>query len=70
MGGIAIFLSTLLPFLVFFIFGNFLAEKSEIHWEPFLGLTLGCLMVFGIGIWDDIHRLSPWPKLAVEIVLP
>ena len=30
--------------------------------------TLGCLIVFGIGIWDDIRRLSPWPKLLAEIV--
>ena len=68
LGGIAIFAATLLPFLFFSIFGDFLTKEIRNSWEPFLGLTLGCLIVFGIGIWDDIHRLSPWPKLSVEIL--
>lgn len=68
LGGIAIFLATLAPFLYFLFFGDFLAKEIQNSWEPFLGLTLGCFIVFGIGIWDDIQRLSPLPKLIAEIV--
>jgi UDP-GlcNAc:undecaprenyl-phosphate GlcNAc-1-phosphate transferase len=67
LGGIAIVAATLLPFLVFFLFKDFLYREIENSWEPLLGLTMGCLIVFSIGIWDDIRRLSPWPKLIVEI---
>ncbi len=68
LGGMAVFAATLLPFLFFFFFEDFLYREIENFWEPFWGLTLGCLIVFGIGIWDDIRRLSPWPKLFAEIV--
>jgi UDP-GlcNAc:undecaprenyl-phosphate/decaprenyl-phosphate GlcNAc-1-phosphate transferase len=67
LGGTAVFAATGLPFLIFLVFGDFLAGDIKNSWEPFLGLTLGCLIVFGIGVWDDIRRLSPWPKLSAEI---
>jgi UDP-GlcNAc:undecaprenyl-phosphate/decaprenyl-phosphate GlcNAc-1-phosphate transferase len=67
LGGIAIFTATFLPFLVFLSLGNFPTSEISHLWEPLFGLTLGCLIVFGIGIWDDIRRLSPWPKLLAEI---
>ena len=67
LGGVAVFIAVLIPFLIFLIFNNFLSKEIKNSWEPFLGLTLGSLIVFGIGIWDDIRRLSPWPKLSVEI---
>jgi len=67
LGGIVIFAATLLPFLIFLVSGNFLAGAIKNSWGPFFGLILGCLIVFGIGILDDIHRLSPWPKLTAEI---
>lgn len=68
LGGVAIFIATVLPFLCFLLLGGFLTKEVHYLWKPLLGLTLGCLIVFGIGIWDDIHRLPPWPKLLVEIV--
>jgi UDP-GlcNAc:undecaprenyl-phosphate/decaprenyl-phosphate GlcNAc-1-phosphate transferase len=67
LGGVAIFLATLIPFLGFVFWGDFLSAEIQNSWKPFLGLSLGCLIVFGVGIWDDIFRLSPWPKLLVEI---
>jgi UDP-GlcNAc:undecaprenyl-phosphate/decaprenyl-phosphate GlcNAc-1-phosphate transferase len=68
LGGLAVFAATLLPFLIFLFWGDFLTEHIKKSWEPFWGLILGCLIVFLIGIWDDIRRLSPWPKLIAEIV--
>ena len=68
LGGVAIFIATLIPFMGFLFLGDFMAKEIHTFWKPLLGLTLGCLIVFGIGIWDDIHRLTPWPKLSAEIV--
>ncbi len=68
LGGVAIFLATLLPFLCFLLLGNSMTREIHTFWKPLLGLTLGCLIVFGVGVWDDIHRLTPWPKLSAEIV--
>ena len=68
LGGIAIFIATLLPFLGFLFWGDFMTQEIHYFWKPLLGLTLGCLIVFGIGIWDDIRRLPPWPKLLAEFV--
>jgi UDP-GlcNAc:undecaprenyl-phosphate GlcNAc-1-phosphate transferase len=67
LGGVAIFTATLLPFFIFFLSGNFPASEIFRVWRPLIGLTLGSLIVFGIGIWDDIRRLSPWPKLLAEV---
>ncbi len=67
LGGVAIFTATLLPFLIFFLSGNFPDSGMSYVWRPLIGLTLGSLIVFGIGIWDDIRRLSPWPKILVEV---
>lgn len=67
LGGAAVLLAMLLPLGGFYLFGDFLAREIEQSQGPFWGLTLGSLIVFGIGVWDDIHRLSPWPKLAAEI---
>lgn len=67
LGGVAVFLATLLPFLIFLFFGDFRDGDVKNAGGALPGLVLGSLIVFGIGIWDDIHRLSPWPKLTAEI---
>lgn len=68
LGGIGIFCAVLFPVLFFFLIGVFPGEGNQNTLKPLLGLALGCLLVFSVGIWDDIHRLSPWPKLLIEII--
>jgi len=34
----------------------------------FGGLFIACALVFGIGLWDDFQRVSPWIKLAVQMI--
>ena len=34
----------------------------------FGGLVIASTLVFLIGLWDDIHRLNPWLKLAVQLI--
>jgi len=33
-----------------------------------MGILLGGLTVFLVGVFDDIYRLSPWTKLAAQII--
>jgi UDP-GlcNAc:undecaprenyl-phosphate/decaprenyl-phosphate GlcNAc-1-phosphate transferase len=66
-GGLAILAATLLPFLGFLFYSNLLLEQIRFFWQPMTGLVLGSLLVFGVGFADDLYRLSPWPKLIVEI---
>ena len=42
-----------------------IATAADIgEWVPIL---LGGVLVFGVGLWDDVRPLSPWVKLAVQI---
>lgn len=56
-GGVAIMAGFLVPFLVFFPL-----ERA------FLGLLAGALLVFIIGLIDDIRGLGAWTKLGGQIV--
>jgi UDP-GlcNAc:undecaprenyl-phosphate/decaprenyl-phosphate GlcNAc-1-phosphate transferase len=67
LGGVAVFIAMGIPFGVILLSGHFRGQQAAIPWQPLFGLVLGCLIVFGIGVWDDIRRLPPWPKLTAEI---
>lgn len=67
LGGLAVLTATLLPFLGFLFYGNLLLDQIRSFWQPLLGLALGSLLVFLVGLADDLSRLAPWKKLAVEV---
>lgn len=67
LGGVAVFIAAAVPFGAFLLLGHFTGQQASRSWQPLFGLLLGCLIVFGIGVWDDIRRLPPWPKLTAEI---
>ncbi len=59
MGGIAIFAGIALG-LVYFLIDS---------WEPrVLGFVLGGLIVFAVGLWDDVSSLRPVTKLLGQII--
>ena len=66
LGGAALLISTLLPFVGFLFYSNLLWQQIRLFWQPLLGLAFGSLLVFSVGLLDDRYRLSPWPKLAAE----
>jgi UDP-GlcNAc:undecaprenyl-phosphate GlcNAc-1-phosphate transferase len=68
LGGVAILAATVLPFIGFLFYSNLLWEQIRLFWQPLSGLALGSLLVFSVGLLDDRYRLSPWPKLAAEIL--
>lgn len=57
LGGLAIFLA----FLICMVF---IVKVSG----PFRGIIYGSIIIFVVGLLDDIYQLSPWVKLAGQIV--
>ena len=67
-GGLAVLTATILPFLGFLFYGNLLLGQIGLYWQPLLGLALGSMLVFAVGLADDFHRLAPWKKLVIEVL--
>jgi len=55
-GGVGIFLAFVVPFTVLYARG-----------QGVLFLMVGALIVFGLGIVDDIYKVQPYTKLLVQI---
>ncbi len=68
LGGVAVFLAVVVSVTVSLIGGLFSSAIHPFSEGPFWGLSIGCLLVLGVGVLDDIRRLPPWPKLLVEIL--
>ncbi|RJR47042.1 MAG: hypothetical protein C4576_10165 [Desulfobacteraceae bacterium] len=56
LGGVAIFLAFLVPFLALVEY-----DKSVLF------LMTGATIVFGLGVIDDVYRVQPYTKLVVQI---
>ena len=57
-GGIAIFLSFIIPYAIF--------VKFDIQ---ALGIILAGCLIFGVGIFDDIFHIKPYTKLLSQIIV-
>ena len=57
LGGLAIFLAFIIPMLIL--------GKIE---GPYLGVILGAVVIFLVGILDDVYQLSAWIKLFGQIL--
>jgi len=66
-GGIALFLVSLITMLLAIIFIPSVSELYKFKSANFLGLC-GLIAVFGCGLWDDFRRLSPLIKLLFQIL--
>jgi UDP-N-acetylmuramyl pentapeptide phosphotransferase/UDP-N-acetylglucosamine-1-phosphate transferase len=64
-GGIAILLGTALA--VVFTLGAAHPGAGEQR-QALQGLAIGAALLAGVGAWDDINPLPPWPKLAVQFI--
>jgi UDP-GlcNAc:undecaprenyl-phosphate GlcNAc-1-phosphate transferase len=68
-GGVAIYLAVFLPFLVFMVHRYQSTLLDQFYVTPSLLWALaGATLVFLMGLMDDIYRLRPWVKLAVQVV--
>ena len=65
LGGISILLGFLISIIIF----DFLNQTPySFVWQNKLILLL-IIAIFLIGLFDDIFKISPWPRLVLEIVL-
>ena len=65
-GGVAIFFSFVLPFTgAFFVYTDLL--KQVLVNPAIMWLSAGGVIVFLLGLWDDIRRLPTLVKLGVQI---
>ena len=61
MGGVAIFVAVIAGVLL----GGWLSLRlTGLPW----GLLAGALIIFGVGVWDDLRELPPQAKLVGEII--
>ena len=58
LGGVALFVA-------FFLLAPMLVRPLPAN---FIGLVIACALVFAIGLLDDFRRVSPWLKLAVQLI--
>ena len=67
LGGVAIFVSFALALLPLFLIHNKITTQLRIQWPSLAALPLAILVIFLLGLLDDLFGLSPYVKLAVEI---
>jgi UDP-GlcNAc:undecaprenyl-phosphate GlcNAc-1-phosphate transferase len=66
-GGVAIFLSFLLTFALMLPAGwHHLAVNFGLSFRTLLIILLPGCLIFGLGVYDDIHSVSPYAKVAVQ----
>ena len=68
-GGIAICLAFYLPFALLMLFYRTNIFDLLFQEPRVIYIVLGSLLAFGLGLWDDIRRLRPRIKFAVQIVV-
>lgn len=66
LGGVSIFLGSLLSLLLVWKLGGFVGLNSEREFEIW-GVTIGGLLFFLIGLADDFFSLSPISRLLMQI---
>lgn len=64
-GGIAIYLAFYLPFICALFYSNKLLDEIFVE-TSLLGLAAGSTLVFALGLFDDIHWLTPRTKMVLQ----
>jgi UDP-N-acetylmuramyl pentapeptide phosphotransferase/UDP-N-acetylglucosamine-1-phosphate transferase len=65
-GGVAIFSATILAYILLLIVGSS-ASPIVRHGLPFAARLLPAIvLIFAVGLLDDIHGVRPWHKLAAQ----
>jgi UDP-GlcNAc:undecaprenyl-phosphate GlcNAc-1-phosphate transferase len=68
-GGVAIFLSFLLTFaFALLVGGQHFAQDIGLSSKTLFTILLPGCLIFALGIYDDIHSVSPYVKVAVQTV--
>jgi UDP-GlcNAc:undecaprenyl-phosphate GlcNAc-1-phosphate transferase len=67
-GGVAIFLAFLLAFALALAGRHHFAGGVGFSLRTLLTILLPAFLIFGLGVYDDIHSLSPYTKVAVQSI--
>jgi UDP-GlcNAc:undecaprenyl-phosphate/decaprenyl-phosphate GlcNAc-1-phosphate transferase len=68
-GGVAIFLAFLLTFALTLPLGwHYFTVGFGLSFRTLLTILLPSCLIFGLGVYDDIHSVSPYTKVAVQAV--
>ena len=67
-GGVSIFVGTIIALLIVWWSGGFGILPTVKEWEVW-GVTLGGLAFFLIGLADDLFNLSPFVRLLMQVVV-
>ncbi len=68
LGGVSIFLGSVVALLVVWSLGAFGTMNTKAEWEVW-GVVLGGLAFFGIGLFDDLFDLSPFSRLLAQVAI-
>jgi len=68
MGGLAILLAVLASIGVLLFVPNDVRERLLTGWHTVVRLLLPGMLVFFVGLYDDLKSATPWQKLAVEVL--
>jgi UDP-GlcNAc:undecaprenyl-phosphate GlcNAc-1-phosphate transferase len=68
LGGVSIFIGTLVALLLVWWLGAFKGLPPQKEWEVW-GVTIGGLFFFLIGLADDLFNLTPLSRLIMQIVI-
>lgn len=68
LGGLAMFAVSLMSLGLLLAWDNDVARRLTLKPLEGLGLIAALLLVFALGLYDDLHGARPWQKLAVQAV--
>jgi len=66
LGGLAVFAAIVLSLGAALLMRNMVTERLLAVGMPGIALVAGCVIVFLIGLYDDLKGARPWQKLAVQ----
>lgn len=67
MGGLAIYVATIVALIVITILVTQLAG-NPFRLSEFISILIGASLMAAVGLWDDRRPLKPWVKLATQFV--
>jgi UDP-GlcNAc:undecaprenyl-phosphate GlcNAc-1-phosphate transferase len=68
LGGIAIYFSFMTVVTLAMVIQHFWGAASSLHVKAMVGLLGPALIVFLLGLFDDVHPVSPYWKFAIQTV--
>ncbi len=66
-GGVAVFTAFFLPFFSFLFFSTTISQLLTMNLQT-VSLVAGAMIVFAMGLWDDVRKLKPSVKFTLQLI--